>query len=996
VVLVVLDNLKVITQEEAMGAIDKYENLSIHGWACTTAFVHVEVSLTIDNVFVVKVPANVYRADLKENKIGGGDYAFEIDIPQQFQDGDQHTIAIKIHTKDSDLDGFRKEMKIPGKSKGKETMKALGSIDRFGGNKISGWVGSKNEAVFPYITANGKPCQIEVHNIERKDVAADLGIPSDVGFVATLPSTEFSNIEFKLSAISMKGIEDVSTKVISGGCLVPDSIDSIFKAVEISKKKGSVGIVVWEGTHNPIGRAQVLYNIIKDKRPSLIITFNIGFSEGAVWEPLVNSDCKVLILPWKERELYASVLEDVGLSFDLVWICKPRYPAFVLAKAISHSKTKYILDLDDNELEMSSSKASQNKPYGLLSAKMAQGFIEKMPVRSVASKTLLDDFGGTLVRHARKINPVKRARETDLSKEVRVGFIGTIRPHKGVVEAAKAIKSLNARNGYNIKFVVGGIYDPASIKSELIQLGCEVHGKIDSARLNGHLQNLDLVITGFPDDAANKEILKYQISSKIGDGLSNERPVLVPEGLSVEDLSNVAGLYLFTSLNFERILEKAITNVTPIVMDQQFSLPFNLKQFESLEKQALINSPNGQEVFSIADDVTCSSEKRKEHVVLVWKQHDSGLYGRRVDHLARSLSNQGIGVTCLELISSDQFTRYEKESSRVDSDFRFLVDDFRNKRDGFTKNGISYKTISVDYTQEADDGVRRFLLSGGFYPSDTVVVLFPAVPEWKSIVQDFSGYNIICDVVDNQLAWEKKRPLELLSQYKHLMDISKHVIFNAEDNKKFFDDAGYLKESNVSILPNWYCSPIDKKEAKSNARIIVKDKPKTSLNIAYSGNMNDRFDWDTVSRIAKEIDLPLTVHLIGNCQRSLDKMTQVLDCSAIQYHGPMRELELLRFLDKCDFAIMPHLQDEHSGFMNPMKVNMYKAIELPCVASSMPGVDFSLPGLYQAASSDDFLLEVESLSKKILAGNYSCDFGPTLESKSAKAYCDIVTNLLRN
>lgn len=885
------------------------------------------------------------------------------------------------------------------RKKAKPVKSSKGHIDRFVGDKVYGWVASSESSVYPYITANGKPCQVDQYGIDRPDVYEETGLDQRSGFVATLPSTEFSDIEFKLSAISMKGIEAVSTKVIRGGCLAPDSIDSIFKAVEISKRKDSVGIVVWEGTHNPIGRAQVLYNVIKEKRPSLIITFNIGFSEGAVWEPLVNSDCKVLILPWKERELYASVLEDIGLSFDLVWICKPRYPAFVLAKAISHSKTKYILDLDDNELEMSSSKASKNKPYGLLSAKMAQGFIDKMPVRSVASKTLLDDFGGTLVRHARKINVVKRSRETDLSKEVRVGFIGTIRPHKGVVEAAKAIKALNSRQNYNIKFVVGGIYDPTSIRGELIELGCEVHGKIDSARLNGHLQNLDLVITGFPDDAANKEILKYQISSKIGDGLSNERPVLVPEGRSVEDLADIPGVYLFNSLNFERMLEKAIRNALPIVMDQQFTLPFNLEQFEKLEKEALLNSPSGSEVFTRSEIKLNTPREHKKQAVLVWKQHDSGLYGRRVDHLARSLSNQGIDVTCLELISNEQFSRYEKESSRVDSDFRFLIDDFRNKRDGFTENGINYKTIAVDYTQNAEDGVRRFLLSRGLYPTNTVVVLFPAVPEWKSIIQDFSGYNVICDVVDNQLAWEKKRPLELLSQYKHLMDISKHIVFNAEDNKNFFDDAGYLKESNVSVLPNWYCSPRDNNSSKPRARIKLKVKPKTkpkaSLNIAYSGNMNDRFDWDTVSRIAKEINLPLTVHLIGNCQRSLDKMILVLDNPKVQYHGPMRELELLKFLDQCDLAIMPHLQDEHSGFMNPMKVNMYKAIELPCVASSMPGVDFTQPGLYQAKNSDDFLLEVEGLSKKILAGEYLCDFGSASESKSAKVYCDIVTTLLK-
>lgn len=864
-----------------------------------------------------------------------------------------------------------------------------GHVDRFVGNKVYGWLGSGKDDVFPYITANGKPCQVIEYGSERLDVLEHTGLGPKVGFVAELPAVEYSNIVFELSSISMEGIEFVNRKEILGGCLSPNSIGSIFNALNISNKPGSVGIVVWEGTHNPIGRAQVLYNTLKEKRPSVIITFDIGFSDNVVWEPLINSDCKVLILPWKERELYASIINDIGLKFDLVWISKPRLPAFELAKAISHTKTKYILDLDDNEFEMSSSKAAREKPYGLLSAKMAQQYIGKIPTRSVASKTLKDDFGGEFVRHARTLKNVKRERKTDLDGEVRVGFIGTVRPHKGVVEAAKAIKHLNARRNSKIKFVVGGIYDPVSIRSQLIELGCEVHGKIDSARLDGHLQNLDLVITGFPDDDANKEILRYQISSKIGDALSNERPVMVPEGKSVEDLADISGLYLFNSLNFERIIEEAITNSHSIKMDEQFGIPFNFEQFQKLESQAYISGIQASDLFSVVDKKELSANK-EQNVILVWKQHDTGLYGRRVDHLARYLCNKGLNVTCLELISESQFNRYEGESVRVDSDFRFLVDDFRNKRDGYTEDGITYKTVSVDYTQTPESGVKRYLLSKGLYPTNTAVVLFPAVPEWKSIVKSFTGYKIVCDVVDNQLAWEKRKPLELLSQYKHLIDISEHVVFNAVDNMKFFDDAGYLNKSSVSVLPNWYTAPAGFSRSDSTSGSL-----RNEIRIAYSGNMNDRFDWDTVARISQEIELPISIHLIGNCQRSLDKMVKILDNTAIQYHGPMREKDLLVFLAECDLAIMPHLEDEHSGFMNPMKVNMYQSIGIPCVASSMPGVDFDLKGLIQSDSSDDFILKVEKLSGLLLKGEAKFEFDSEDIAESGEEYYNIITNLLK-
>lgn len=128
--------------------------------------------------------------------------------------------------------------------------------------------------------------------------------------------------------------------------------------------------------------------------------------------------------------------------------------------------------------------------------------------------------------------------------------------------------------------------------------------------------------------------------------------------------------------------------------------------------------------------------------------------------------------------------------------------------------------------------------------------------------------------------------------------------------------------------------------------------------------MNDRFDWDTVFRIPKEVDFPVRIHLIGNCQRALDTMIDILDDPSIIYHGPMRESDLLEFMKECDLAIMPHIFDEHSEFMNPMKVNMYQAINLPCVASAMPGVDFAAEGLYQASSSDDFIKQLVRVINK--------------------------------
>lgn len=847
---------------------------------------------------------------------------------------------------------------------------SIGFIDRFVGEYVYGWAGHKEKEVYPYITANGIPCHIETYGVERLDVKDTVDIGPNVGFIAKLPSIDYANIKFELHAISMDGIQKVNEKEIFGARLVADTITKIFQAKEISQQDGAVAIAVWEGTHNPIGRAHVLYNILKERHPTIIFAYDIGFSDTGIWEPLINSDCQVVIIPWEQREFYHNLISDIGLNFDLVWVCKPRLPAFEMAKSISHKETKYIVDLDDNELEMSSSKAAEEKPYGLLSAKMAQGLMNKINARSVASTTLKRDFGGEFVRHARATQLVKRKRSQELERGVRVGFIGTVRPHKGVVQAAKAIKSLNERNNYNIKFVVGGIYDPASIRTELIDLGCEVHGKIDSARLNGHLQNLDLVITGFPDQDSNKEILKYQITSKIGDALSNERPVLVPEGPSVADLQDIAGIHLFDPLNFERKLIEAITSSDQIVMHPMFSLESNFEQFLALQNLAMTSGVSGSELFRLGNSKlkSTSASADRKNVLLVWKQHDSGLYGRRVDHLARELVANDYHVTCLEILNDDQLKRYKEQSIRIDADFNYILEDISSKRTGFFKDGIYYKSISSSVIQTSGEELKRYMLEKSLYPTNTKVVLFPAVPDWKMITNVLEGYPVLCDVVDNQLAWEKKKPLELLSQYKHLMDFSRSIIFNSEDNYRFFKDRGYLSGKDSYVIPNWYRLPIGFELKDISSSYVDECEKKKHVDIVYSGNMNDRFDWDLVARLSDEVKAPLTLHLIGNCQRVKDKMTLLLERSNITYHGPMREKALLEFMSSCDLAIMPHISDEHSGFMNPMKVNMFRKIGLPCVASDMPGVDFSNEGLMQAKDQNEFIQLVESATDKILAG----------------------------
>lgn len=46
----------------------------------------------------------------------------------------------------------------------------IGHLDRFSSGSIFGWIGSFTGETLPFVTANGKPCQIRLGNLSRPDV----------------------------------------------------------------------------------------------------------------------------------------------------------------------------------------------------------------------------------------------------------------------------------------------------------------------------------------------------------------------------------------------------------------------------------------------------------------------------------------------------------------------------------------------------------------------------------------------------------------------------------------------------------------------------------------------------------------------------------------------------------------------------------------------------------------------------------------------------------
>ena len=721
------------------------------------------------------------------------------------------------------------------------------------------------------------------------------------------------------------------------------------RAAKVATQRTAVAVTCWEGGHNPIGRAKVLYDVVKGNRPVVLFCFLFPEFGGEIWAPFRTENENIVTIPWSERFYYLSLARAMGIEFDTVWMCKPRLPTFELAAGIAGPDARLVLDIDDNEEHFSRSKGAQTKAYGAASIGVSRQLMANVPARTAASAPLVRDFDAVMVRHARcdlrGLQRRRRSYNTDESaKIIKIGFIGTVRTHKRVLEAARRIRRLNSEQAMRYEFHVYGDIQPEQLCLDLQDASAVVRQNIPADELPECLGNMDVILSGFPSrSSADNAITKYQISSKIGDALSIGKPVLVPEGPSVKDLGETPGVFLFSEETFEDQLMNATRGRSQIfTLPRSFSLKAAYDGFLEAERRA-------ESALRMKQAIGLLAEKRlpdelaqspKPTLLLIWKQHDAGYYGRRIDQVCRAYGRAfpEHRVVVLEILHRSQSGKYDHDLGDL-TEFSYIRTLNNQKQSGrFTvADGTEYRQVKCDDLQAMRHVILEFLGANKILPTNAVIVVFPNVMHLDQIYDLIHPYPLITDVVDNQLSWMTgKARLEVMRQYFSLVRMSDQVIFNSENNAEFFKSSGMLSatEAKISVIPNWYQLPAAPVPSVNS----VESRPKkTTFDVFYSGNMNDRIDWGLMDDVAGANNA-LRLHLIGEAGRAEDEISRILQRPNVLYHGPLPEFKTLELLAIADLTILPHVVDKVSKFMNPLKVHMYAALNLQTLATDIPGV----------------------------------------------------------
>ncbi len=839
-------------------------------------------------------------------------------------------------------------------------MNVAGKIETANASVISGWVATVEETCLPLVFVNGRPMELRNWPKPRPDVNRALGLPGDMGFDFASEGLQTGDV-ITLYVFDGKAVHFVFETVAqtSGGW--SNSLSQLRELQEIASAPDSVAITCWDGAHNPIGRAHVLYQTVTTQRPAIIVSYLFDEFGGALWPPLESSDFKRLLIPWSKRHEMFALLSSLDLSFPTIWMCKPRLPTFELAAALAGPQTRLILDHDDNEAHFSVS-SSEDRVYGPRSLSLARHLQSGITAHTAASCSIAAELEAPILRHVRRA-PEPAPELPAPSGVVKLGFVGTVRPHKGMIEAARAVKLAGWMLNKTIELHVYGIFAPETLRAELAELDVVVKHKVTAGDLQQQLAEFDVILTGFPTVSdQDSEITRYQISSKIGDGLAAGRPVLVPDGESVADLADVDGIYLFDRNSFAQRLAAAIRHDRPVRLPRAFTPEGAYDVFAQVEQEATTPPP---QMPALRSGLTAQADAAPPTLVLIWKQYDAGLFGRRIDQVARGYKQRHPDhrVIVLELCG-DHNHRLLQDNAHAQSHEAKIVLPLAEQKarlEHTDRFGVEYHALRFAATPVFKPAFTSYLFTHRLLPQNTKMVLFPVAPYLDRVYDILSEYRCVVDVVDNQFAWAGAATrMTYGGQYMSLLSLADQIVFNSQENLAFLQDCGFLdpdraKDQGQSLIANWYSNgtgPSDRSD------------PGGKRNLIYSGNMNDRVDWGLMRDISN-LSPDVTLHLVGAGARVGGQLQELLDRDNIVYWGPLPEQQVSQLMLGATAGLMPHVKDDVSTYMNPLKVQMYRAHGLPVVSTDVPGIDPSEVTLCD--TRDSFLAAVRQLLDAPLA-----------------------------
>ena len=246
----------------------------------------------------------------------------------------------------------------------------------------------------------------------------------------------------------------------------------------------------------------------------------------------------------------------------------------------------------------------------------------------------------------------------------------------------------------------------------------------------------------------------------------------------------------------------------------------------------------------------------------------------------------------------------------------------------------------------------------------TIFWVYPNNFDFPLIADRFKPDLIVADIVDDQRKWpcDTRYRKRLHHNYKDILMRSNIAIVNCrnvlEGMKEF--------TNNIHLIPN-ACEFLEE-EARNWKKPAELRRIKGPV-IGYVGNLEiTRIDLDLLMRVAAERP-DWSLVFIGSMHKN-KKIIKLNKFRNVHFLGVHVYEQAVRYIRHFDVAMIPHLDNDLTRNMNPLKLYVYFSLYVPVVTTSIANIEDFGEFIQIGSTSEEFIKRIEDcLDNNPISGN---------------------------
>jgi glycosyltransferase involved in cell wall biosynthesis len=361
-------------------------------------------------------------------------------------------------------------------------------------------------------------------------------------------------------------------------------------------------------------------------------------------------------------------------------------------------------------------------------------------------------------------------------------------------------------------------------------------------------------------------------------------------------------------------------------------------------------------------------------VLVVWKQNDTGLYGRRQEMFLAQLAGLGRVGRILHLdepAAPERLAKLYLRGAGVTADHSTLLATGTVARAAHRRD--EGKVVHRTYIHGGGVTGHLGLPDRAAYPAwvqrqlartgvgrDRPLVLwaYPSNLDLPAVIDAVDPDLVVTDVVDDNRSWTRPGSAlhdEIERNYADVLARSEIVLANCEPVAEMMQP---LTATPIEVVPNGLELPTDDAVGPRPADLDGLIGPI----LGYVGNLSSRIDIDLIELIARARP-QWNIVLVGSAH--LDRTILRLEyLPNVHFLGVKPYAEARRIIAHLDVGLIPHLDNEMTRAMNPLKAFVYASAGVPVVSTPIANLADLGDAVTVASGRNEWLEAIEAALRR--------------------------------